>query len=82
MKSKVIMAEIMRRQYSSDFKSVVVQLTRKSSRSMARVPRELGISDNVLYRWLNEQRHVEPQGTTRQAIRAGQEKLNSAQTGK
>jgi transposase len=55
--------------------SEAVQLTRKSSRPVAQVDRELGISDNVLYRWMNEQRHGESQGSTRQAVRAGQEEL-------
>ena len=42
---------------------------------MAQVARELGISDNVLYRWRTEQRQVESQGRTRQAVRAGQDEL-------
>ena len=42
---------------------------------MAPVARELGIADNVLYRWMNEQRYVESQGSTRQSGRAGQEEL-------
>jgi transposase len=66
------MAETRRRQYTDAFKSEAVRLTRKSGRSVAQ---ELGISDNVLYRWMNEQRHAESQGSTRQAVRAGQEEL-------
>ena len=66
------MAETRRRQYTDEFKSEAGQLTRKSGRSVAR---ELGISDNVLYRWMNEHRHAESQGRTRQAMRAGQEEL-------
>jgi transposase len=42
---------------------------------VAQVARDLGISDNVLYRWRNEQRQVESQGRTRQAVRAGQDEL-------
>ena len=50
-----------------------MQLTRKSGREVAQVARELVISDHVLYHWMNEQRHVEPQGSTRRAVRAEQE---------
>lgn len=69
------MAETRRRQYTDEFKSEAVQLTRKSGRSVAQVARELGMSDNVLYRWMNEQRHADSQGRTRQAVRAGQDEL-------
>ena len=36
---------------------------------------ELGISDHLLYRSINEQRHVESLGSTRQTVRAEQEEL-------
>jgi transposase len=39
------------------------------------VARELGISDNVLYRWRSEQQQIESQGRTRQAVRAEQDEL-------
>jgi len=39
------------------------------------VARELGISDNVQYRWRTEQRQVESQGHTRQGVRAEQDEL-------
>ena len=42
---------------------------------MAQVARELGISDNVLYRWRSEQQQVEPQSRTRQAMWAEQDEL-------
>jgi transposase len=42
---------------------------------VAQVARDLGISDSVLYRWMNEQRHAECQDSTRQAVRVGQEEL-------
>ena len=42
---------------------------------MAQVDRDLGISDNVLYRWRTEQRQVESQGRTRQAVRTEQDEL-------
>jgi transposase len=75
MKSEVIMPETTRRQFTDAFKSEAVRLTRESGRPVAQVARELGISDNVLYRWTNEQRHAESQGSTRQAVRARQEEL-------
>ena len=44
------MPETTRRQFTDEFKSEAVQLTRESGRPVAQVARELGISDNVLYR--------------------------------
>ena len=64
-----------RRQFTDEFKSEAVQLTRESGRPVAQVARELGISDTVLYRWRNEERQVESQGRTRQAVRAGLDEL-------
>jgi len=69
------MPETKRRQFTDEFKSEAVRLTRESGRPVAQVARELGISDNVLYRWITEQRYVESQGSTRQSVRAGQEEL-------
>ena len=64
-----------RRQFTDAFKSEAVRLTRESGRPVAQVARELGISDNVLYRWRSEQQQVESQGHTRQSVRAGQDEL-------
>jgi len=69
------MPEKTRRQFTDAFKSEAIRLTQESGRPVAQVARELGISDNVLYRWKNEQRQVESQGRTRQALRAGQDEL-------
>ena len=51
------MSETTRRQFTDAFKSEVVRLTRESGRPVAQVARELGLSDNVLYRWRTEQRY-------------------------
>jgi transposase len=75
MKSEVSMATTTRRQFTDAFKFEAIRLTRESGRPVAQVARELGISDNVLYRWKNEQRQVESQGCTRQAVRAEQDEL-------
>ena len=75
MKSEVILPETKRRQFTDAFKSEAVRLTRESGRPVAQVARELGIADNLLYRWKTEQRHVESQGSTRQSVRAGQDEL-------
>lgn len=75
MKSEVILPETKRRQFTDEFKSEAVRLTRESGRPVAQVARELGISDNVLDRWITEQRYVESQGSTRRSVRAGQEEL-------
>ena len=69
------MPNITRRQLTDAFKSEAVRLTRESGRPVAQVARELGISDNVLYRWRTEQQQVESQGRTRQAVRAEQDEL-------
>ena len=69
------MPNITRRQFTDAFKSEAVRLTRESDRPVAQVARELGISDNVLYRWRTEQHQVESQGRTRQAVRAEQDEL-------
>ena len=69
------MSKITRRQFTDAFKSEAVRLTRESGRPVAQVARELGISDNVLYRWKTEQQQVESQGHTRQTVRAEQNEL-------
>ena len=50
MKLEVNMPKTTRRQFTDAFKSEAVRLTRESGRPVAQVARELGISDNVLYR--------------------------------
>jgi transposase len=69
------MATPTRRQFTDAFKSEAVRLTRESGRPVAQVARELGISDNVLYRWRGEQQQVKFQGCTRQSMRAAQDEL-------
>jgi len=68
------MATTTRRQFTDAFKFEAVRLSRESGRPVAQVARELGISDNVLYRWRSEQQ-VESQGRTRQAVRVEQDEL-------
>jgi transposase len=75
MKLEVIMPGTMRRQFTDEFKSEAVRLIRESGRPVAQVARDLGISDNVLYRWRTEQQQVESQGRTRQAVRTEQDEL-------
>lgn len=53
------MATPIRRQFNDAFKSEAIRLTRESGRSVAQVARELGIADNLFYRWQGEQRLVE-----------------------
>ena len=69
------MATTTRRQFTDAFKLEAVGLSRESGRPVAQVARELGISDNVLYRWRSEQQQVESQGRTRQAVRVEQDEL-------
>ena len=69
------MPNITRRQFTDAFKSEAVQLTRESGQPVAQMARELGISDNVLYRWRTEQQQIDSQGRTRQAVRGEQDEL-------
>ena len=69
------MAEAKRRRYTDEFKSEAVRLTRESGKTTAQVARNLGVSDNILYRWVNEERWSEARGSTRQAARAEAEEL-------
>ena len=69
------MAEAKRRRYTDEFKSEAVRLARESDKTIAQVARNLGISDNILYRWVNEVRDAEARGTTRPAARAEAEEL-------
>jgi len=69
------MATPTRRQFTDAFKTEAIRLTRESGRPIAQVSRELGIADNLLYRWRSEQHSVDCQGRTRQAVRAEQDEL-------
>jgi transposase len=40
-----------RRQYNEEFKRETVQLIESSGKPVAQIARDLGINDNVLYRW-------------------------------
>ena len=40
-----------RRQYTEEFKRETVQLLESSGKPVARIARELGVNENVLYRW-------------------------------
>jgi transposase len=75
MKLEVPMPNTTRRQFTDAFKSEAVRLTRESGRPVAHVARELGISDNVLYRWRSEQHQVDAEGRTCQTVRTEQNEL-------
>jgi len=64
-----------RRRYTEAFKLEAVRLVRESAHPVAQVARDLGIPDNVLYRWTAQQRQAEAHGTTRIAQRAEAEEL-------
>lgn len=70
------MAEAKRRRYTDEFKSEAVKLAQESGRPIAQVARELGISDNVLYRWRGEERQAQSRSSTRVAVRAETEELS------
>jgi transposase len=69
VKSEGIMAEVKRRRYTEEFKREAVRLVRESAHPVAQVARDLGIPDNVLYRWTSQHRQAEAHGTTRAAKR-------------
>ena len=41
-----------RRQYTNEFKAEAVRLARSSGKPIAQVARDLGINENILYRWM------------------------------
>ena len=69
------MTETKRRKYTDEFKSEAVKLVHESGRPVAQVARDLGISDNVLYRWMGEERQAQSRGSTRAAVRVEAEEL-------
>jgi len=69
------MAEAKRRRYTDEFKSEAVRLVQDSGSPVAQVARDLGISDNILYRWVGEERQAQSRGRTRTAVRAETEEL-------
>jgi transposase len=75
VKSEGIMAEVKRRRYTEEFKREAVRLVRESAHPVAQVARDLGIPDNVLYRWTAQHRQAEAHGTTRAAQRTEAEEL-------
>ncbi|WP_424768255.1 transposase, partial [Paenibacillus sp. sgz302251] len=44
----------MTKKYDKDFKLQTVQMIQEEGKTVAQVARELGISDNTLYRWIAE----------------------------
>lgn len=69
------MAEVRRRRYTEEFKLEAVRLVRESARPVAQVARELGIPDNVLYRWRSAHQPAEAHGRTRGARRDERDEL-------
>ena len=64
-----------RRRYTEEFKKEAVRLVRESAHPVVQVARDLGIPDNVLYRWTAQHRQAEAHGTIRAAQRAEAEEL-------
>ena len=69
------MAEVKRRRYTEEFKREAVRLVRESAHPVAQVARDLGIPENVLYRWRTQHRQATAQGTTCAAQRTEAEEL-------
>jgi transposase len=64
-----------RRKYTEEFKTEAVLLVQESGKPVAVVARELGIADNLLYRWRDEEHRAKGLGTTRGALKAEAEEL-------
>lgn len=64
-----------RRRYTEEFKIEAVRLVRESAHSVAQVARDLGIPENVLYRWRTQHQQAAAHGTTRVTQRAEAEEL-------
>ena len=75
MKSEDPMHTKTRRRYTEDFKHEAVRLVRESGQPVAQVARNLGIPENLLYRWRAQHRQAESQGTTRAGQRIEAEEL-------
>ena len=69
VKSEVTMSASTRRRYTEEFKREAVRLVRESAHPVAQVARDLGIPENVLYRWRAQH------GTTWATQRAEAEEL-------
>ncbi len=69
------MAGSTRRWDTEDFKREAVRLVREATPPVAQVARDLGIPENVWYRWRAQHQQAEAHGTTRAAQRAEAEEL-------
>ncbi len=69
------MSEAKRRKYTEEFKTEAVRLVQETGKPVAEVARELGIADNLLYRWRTEEHEAKGLGTTHSALRAEREEL-------
>lgn len=61
--------------YTEEFKAEAVQLIRDSAQPVARVARDLSVTDHLLYRWRAEERQAGSAGHTRQSLRVEHEEL-------
>jgi len=53
-----------RREYTKEFKAEAVALVRKGDKPASRIAADLGVSDNVLYRWVRLSREAAETGVT------------------
>jgi putative transposase len=75
MKLEDRMSTKTRRSYTETFKEEAVRLVLESGHPVAQVARDLGIADQLLYRWRAEQQQAKGRGQTRQSLRAEQAEL-------
>jgi transposase len=75
VQSVVPMPASTRRRYTEEFKREAVRLVRESAHPVAQVARDLGIPENVWYRWRAQHQQAETHGTIRATQRAEAEAL-------
>ena len=81
VKLEVTISANTRRRYTEELKREAVRLMRESAHPVAQVARDLGIPENVLYRWRTQHQQAEATGTTRATQRAEAEDTHACEAG-
>lgn len=69
------MGDKKRRVFDREFKREAVRLARESGKPKAQIARELGISDGLLHKWLEQHDEAKARGLTPEQFKAEQEEL-------
>ena len=68
-----------RRQYTEEYKEEAVRLALESGKPKAQVARELGLNENLLYKWIDKHEHARANGLSVPAYNKEQEELRRLQ---